>query len=151
MKPTDLIDWLLPLDDADPQEVRRHRQRLTVVACSAWLTLFLLVLPAMIVGLPLVGKVAWASDLDQKIAAAVAPVQQAANDAAQSSQDQARETKALKLQLLERDLFTAIIEKCEAKRLGTGVRVWTERLQKLKTDYATMTGYLYDEPDCSDL
>lgn len=151
MKPTDLIDWLLPPDDADPKAVRRHRQRLTIVACSAWLMLFLGVLPAMLVGLPLIGRVAWASDIDQKIAAAVAPVQQAANDAAKASQDQAKQTRALKMQLLERDIFAAITAKCEAKSRGSGVRFWTERVQQLKGEYQDLTGRAYDEPDCSDL
>lgn len=151
MKPTDLIDWMLPPEDGDAKAIHRHRQRLTIVACSAWLTLFILVLPAMIVGIPIYGRVARASDIDTVVAQAVAPVQKAANDAAKASQDQAKETKALKIQLLERDIFNAVIEKCEARRRGSGARLWTERLQQLKGAYEDLTGRQYDEPDCTDL
>lgn len=151
MKPTDLIDWLLPPDDADPMAVRQHRQRITVVACSAWLMLYLLVLPAMIFGIPIYGRVARASDIDQKIAQAVAPLQQATEDVAEASQDQARATKALRLQLLERDLVSAIVSKCEARARGVGVRFWTEQIQQLKGEYQDLSGRAYDEPDCTDL
>lgn len=151
MKPTDLIDWMLPPEDGDAKAIHRHRQRLTIVACSAWLTLFILVLPAMIVGIPIYGRVARAADIEQKIAQAVAPIQQATADVAKASQQQAQETKALKAQLLERDLFAAIVSKCEARARGAGVRFWTERIQQLKGEYQDLTGRVYDEPDCSDL
>lgn len=151
MKLLGMVDKLLPSDEANPNSVRNYRLRVALVACSAWVTLFLVVMPAFIPWIPFPIKVALASDLDQKIAAAVVPVQQAANDAARASQEQAKETKALKLQLLERDIFTAVIEKCEARRRGNGVRLWTERLQQLKSDYQDLTGRAYDEPDCTDL
>lgn len=151
MKLLGMVDRLLPSDESNPNSVRHYRLRVALVACSAWVTLFLVVVPAFIPWIPFPIKVALAADLDQKIAAAVAPIQQATADAARAQQAQASETRALKLQLLERDIFTAVIEKCEAKRRGTGVRLRTERLQKLKADYLAMIGHAYDEPDCSDL
>lgn len=111
----------------------------------------LAILSAMFVGWGNLGTLAWAKDTDQQVKDAVQPLSAQVQQMAKNIEDQAKEAKDTKAQQFARDIFAAVIEKCEAKRRGSSARAWTERIQTLKVEYQKLTGIVYAEPECEDL
>ena len=146
-----LPDKLLPSDENDPRAVRHYRLRTMLVACSAFLTVALIVLPAMFVGLPKLGQLAWSSDVRGALATEVEPLKKDIESVKKSVETATRENLRTRIWLLGNEVFKARQEQCNAIKAGSGARFWTERLMELKAEYAAIAGKEYDVPDCSEL
>jgi hypothetical protein len=120
---------LLP-DDDSPKAVRAWRIRLAIVACSSSFLIFFLVLPAMFSELPRLGSLAWAQDVDSKIA----PLQQSVND--------------IKELMLENAILSAQKNWCDAYAKGESATAWSERIRELNRQYFKIVGRAFAVPDC---
>jgi len=141
---TKLVDWLLPPDDPEPKQMRRYWLRLGLVACSSWLTMFLLVIPAHLWSLPIVGKVAFGGEVDEKIATAIEPIQEQLGKVTELAKNGAAET-------LAQSIFVATKEKCAAQSEKKSALFWTTRLIELRAKYSRLTGLEFPPLDCKDL
>jgi hypothetical protein len=145
-----LPDKLLPTDESNPGSVRRYRLRVTLVACASFLTLTFLVLPAMTIGLPRIGSVAWGSEVDDKIEQAIAPVNaQLVEIKAQLDRGQEVQKRILQGQLASqlRDLH-----RLECTTTDEMTRSRMERdIEDAQQEYRTLAGERYPLPACKDL
>src|SRR5262245_9393124 len=82
------------LDASLPKGRGRHR---TIIGIGLAATMFLtwMILAAMTTGLPLVGNIAWASDVDKKIADATKPIEQKVGQREQAAKGQTQLSTAL--------------------------------------------------------
>ena len=62
MNLAELASSLVPSDDK-PETLRSWRIRMALVACSGWLAQVFIVFPALFLGLPMIGRVAWSDEL----------------------------------------------------------------------------------------
>jgi hypothetical protein len=118
-----VFDYLVPQDDK-PETMRLWRIRIALVACGTFFIVTGFVLPAMITGLPKLGSVAWASD-----------IQGLKND-----------VNDIKIQLLSQSILAANQQKCEQEKDGKFSSYWQEQLSKLKREYWLMTGQSFELP-----
>lgn len=156
-----IIEWLqlTPKDDS-PASLKQWCQRHALaVACSLG-ALVLFVLPAMLWAVPKLGSLAWSSEIDRKIEAAVAPIRQdienikkkdiqEIKDAVKLSNDAARDIKA---SLLASSILNARRQQCDAITSGAPARYWSDRLIELKGEYRRLTGEQFDLPQtCAEI
>ena len=126
----------------------------TLVACSTFLVVFFGITPALVPGVPspILGKVAWAGEVDAKIAKAVEPLRREVEDVKKSVDAAARESKKTRIWLLGNEVFKAREKQCEAIKAGDGgTRFWTERLIELREEYLNLAGVSYQLPGCEEL
>ena len=145
-----LPDKLLPSDENDPRSVKHYRLRTALVACSSFLLVLFVVLPAMTVGLPRIGTLAWAGEVDDKIEQATAPIKaqlgQIATQLATQEQIQKR-ILAGQLAAQARDLHRL---KCTTTDDYTRARMERD-IEDAQQEYRALTGERYPLPACKDL
>ena len=146
MTPSDLLalpEKLLPGDENDPRSVKRYRIRTALVACSGFLLTVFVILPAMFVGLPKVGQIAWAGEVDDKIAAAISPLN-------------ARLTniEANQIELLRGWYSQRLRDLQAARRTATDEHVkrrMDNEIDDAQARYRGLTGERYPLPACAEL
>lgn len=98
-------DWIsdfIPDDNAPPHKMRSWRKRLALVACSNWMFTFSLLTPflvaALFFGLPILGRVVYAGELDNKIetkiSAALDPLAKEQKRLAETQEKQGRDMRS---------------------------------------------------------
>ena len=137
-----LPDKLLPGDENDPRSVKHYRLRTALVACSSFLSIVFIVLPALFVGLPKLGQVAWAGEVDDKIAKAIEPV-------LTEQRAQGEVLKEIRIDQLATKLRELHALRCQADSYGRA-RVDRE-IDPAQRKYFELTGYRYPLPACTDL
>lgn len=153
MNLTDLPDKLLPPDDADVRGLRRYRWRMTLVACGAFMTVWGVVIPALTVGLPLVGRVAWADEVDRKIEQVVGPIRQ---DFANLKRE-ANAAQAVNQRIQRRILMNQLAQQLrDLQRIrcadGQGehtVDRLDDEITAAQDEYRELTGERYPLPPCA--
>lgn len=147
----DIVSGLIPNDESDAQSLRVYRLRLALVACSAWLVVSLVLLPALFVGLPMIGQVAWSDDVKARIAESVLPIQQ---DIEALQLDIQAATAAMNAAIAEtvyQEVLQLARQRCattdarERDRLSTLIRARQVRYRQLSGDAS------YSAPTCADL
>jgi hypothetical protein len=98
------------------------------------------ILTLMFIGVPQVGKVAWAEDTEKQIQQVYVKLE----ESAELSKENAAET-------VTQSIFSATKEKCDAQAEQRGVAFWTERLIKLRSRYKELTEQEFPPIDCNDL
>lgn len=146
-----LPDKLLPTDENDPHAVKRYRLRTALVACSSFLTVLFIILPAMFIGLPKIGQLSWSSDVKGVVSTEVEPLKRDIESVKKSVETATRESLRTRIWLLGNEVFKARQEQCAAIKAGNGARFWTERLLELKAEYEAVASKEYDVPACSEL
>ena len=102
------------------------------------------ILALLFVGVPKVGIVAWADEVDQKLQSALTPIHKELEQSTSLSKETAAETVA-------QSIFSATKEKCVALKAGRSVVFWTDRLIKLRERYKELTTKEFPPIDCKDL
>lgn len=139
----ELPDKLLPPDDADPKAIKRYRLRTALVACSAFLTVGAIVLPAMFVGLPKIGQLAWAGEVDDKIAAAFSPLDRRLTSIESIQIEILRGQYSQQIRDLHRARCTSTDEHVRRRMDG--------EIDTAQAKYRNLTGERYPLPACKDL
>lgn len=152
---TDLADMLLPADEASPSALRAFRLRVSLVACAAFVLNCVVILPALFVGLPLIGRVAWANEEDahmsEKVSAAVAPVQRDIAELARKVDAQTSATNALLAEFSYRDVLQLLRRRCASTDERERDRLYKE-IQAAQQRYRNHSGDLtFSAPRCVDL
>lgn len=137
-----LPDKLLPDDENDPRSVKRYRLRVTLVACTTFLLVVFGVLPAMTVGLPRIGSIAWAAEVDDKIAKAIEPV-------LTEQRAQGEVLKEIRIDQLATKLRELHAVRCAADGTGRARLDW--EIEAAQRKYVNLAGYRYPLPACKDL
>ena len=137
----DFTDALLP-DEKNPAAMRRYRMRLALVACSAWLMLVFVVLPALFTGLPMLGQVVWAQDGDERIQEAVAPVAAQVTRLEKQIGDVDQKTDALLLSQLRAELRDTRRLQCKAIKADDPERktAYGKAMEGLQEQYKAIAG-----------
>lgn len=147
----DIVASLIPSDEGDAQSVRMYRLRLALVACSAWLAVCLLVIPALFLGLPLIGRVAWADEVGDKITRSVTPIHRELAELKREIQAATAATNAALSETIYQEVLHLSRQRCampdprERDRLATLIRARQLRYQQLSGDLT------YAPPSCADL
>jgi hypothetical protein len=111
----------------------------TLVAWGAGLGVSF-ILTLMFVGVPQLGKLAWAEDTAKQIEQVYTKLE----EATELSKENASET-------VTQSIFSATKEKCVAQEESRSVSFWTERLIKLRAKYKELTEEEFPQIDCKDL
>ena len=98
------------------------------------------ILTAMFVGVPQLGKLAWAEDTEKQFVQVYAKLE----ESTKLSKENAAET-------VTQSLFSATKEKCAAQDEGRSVGFWTDRLIRLRAKYKELTEEEFPQIDCKDL
>jgi len=152
-----LPDKLLPSDEHDPRSVKRYRLRTALVACSSFLTVLLVVLPAMFTGLPKLGQIAWAGEVDDKIAEALGPVREEIGKVADKHRAMAMDleaTRAMVRRVLIGNLAAQLrdLNRMRCAASDAAVRARAERdIEDSQQEYIGLTYERYPLPACKDL
>jgi hypothetical protein len=157
MKIIDSID-LLP-DDEDANSIRQWRIRVAQVACSVWLFTFLLLVPflvmALFTGLPRIGSVVFASELGNKIDAAVenavAPIRRDVVFVRQAVDELIEGNKKAAAAALGNVIINATRERCRAVAQGRNADAWTDRMIELRRQYKDLTNENFMPLTCADV
>lgn len=146
MKILSLSDWLLPSNEADSASVRRYRLRIALIACTAlWLVAG--VLSMIGTGLPLVGRIALAAEVDSKIAQAVGPINaQLATITAQQA-EQGEVLKQIRIDQVATKLRELRRIQCANHDEHASDRLDLE-LRRAQRDYYALTGESYRFEAC---
>lgn len=147
-----VLDRILPVDE-NPDSLRRWRVCHALVAWGG-LSLACVIATAALIGLPLIGALAWADKVDdkvdKKIEAAIAPLAKAQSEHGQQLDNIAAILKAQSVADLQRSMMLAKKEQCDARRENRSARYWTEELAKLRAKFRDLAGYDADVPtDCA--
>jgi len=105
-------------------------------------------------GLPMLGAIAWANTVDQKIQAAVNPIQSKVDKIAQQTDQIKAQQDAAELSNLRQKLFETRVAQCKARAQGKdrgGNNPYTDRMQELQSLHYNLTHSYYQAPACEDL
>jgi hypothetical protein len=138
---------LLP-DDDSPGSVRMYRIRVGLIACSAWIVLAFFVIPAMITGVPKLGQLAWAGEVDKKIEDAMLPLREDNEATNQNLKALTEQTKINQSFLIEGQLHAAQRAWCESDKKGQRAPIAAQRIDELKKQYKKLTGEHPYIPTC---
>lgn len=105
---------------------------------------------AMLFELPLVGKLAWASDVDKKIAAAVDPLKTEVQDLKSAVNEQNTISKAFLAKLAEDSLVYTFDRMCKEEPYSESWRRLNSDYVRFRSDYAKATGREYREMRCNE-
>lgn len=155
MSLADQLTDMIPDERATPEKRHRWRKRISLVGCSAWLALFVVIVPALVMlfftGAPLIGRVAYADETDtkmnKKISEAVAPLR----DSIQQIDGNLKTQGALISKLVSASTAAQIC-KTVVRRNKEGDeeerRRLAEQLRVLKIEYMHHAGVEFDVRDC---
>lgn len=144
----------IPPRDADPQKLHRWR---TFLGLSVYGLLGSagLVITAMFVGLPLMGRLAWAEEqdrkVDSKIQAAVAPIERKVDELASKVDAQNQISKAFLAKVAEDSLVDTFAKMCKLEPFSEEWRKLNSDYQRFRDSYETATGRTYRELACRDI
>lgn len=151
------IDTLLP-KESDPESMRLYRLRVAIVACSAWCTLFLVVIPAMTSGLPLIGRIAWETKVDEKIQKVMVDSSSYTVLDVQRGEDLKKQVEILSVIVrddradrIEQGVFNAKLQQCQAVQEKRSAIFWTEQLRLLLAQYRRIMNKDIEVPTCQEL
>lgn len=146
MSLANLLEYLMPADDS-PTAIRNYRLRMGLVACSAWLGLYLVIFQALLWPVPFIGQIARASEVDDKIKDAMQPVQaQLGQITTQIAQQDATLT-AIRVDQIEtklRDLQRLLCEDGDDRARGALER----EIEAAQREHRKLTGERYPLPVC---
>lgn len=141
---------LLPKDDS-PESIRNWQLRVALVACSSWIMLYFVIIPAALTGVPRLGALAWARDVDQKVQEAIAPINDKIDRLEMAVTDQTETSNALLLELTEKTLTEMNRRRCSAPTTEDR-DYWQSQMNKLKPRYLRYSGGIsYEQRSCADL
>ncbi len=147
----DFLNWLIPDSHATPRAQRMYRLRVALVACASFMLVYGFIIPAMFIGFPVLGQLAWANELNTKVAQAVRPIEQKVT---------AIEGKVDKLDLIVRQQLavTLATQIREAKRRWCTMSPNSQERDRTQTDidrlqeeYAGLRGQPYNVLPCTEL
>lgn len=151
------IDSLLPKED-DLDSVRRYRLRVAVVACSAWCTVMLGIIPVLTVGLPLIGRIAWEAEVDKKIQKVIVNSDSYTVLDVRRGEDLQKEVERLativrddRADRIEQSVFNAKLQQCQAVQQRRSAIFWTEQLRLLLAQYRRIMQKEILVPSCAEL
>lgn len=150
----EILDNLIPPADANADRLQRWRLRLALVACSAFLGMLTLVM-ALTSGLPLVGSVAWADDVeksaDEKIAAVAGPIQRRLETLERAVESQTRATNSLLASLAASQVRALAARLCRETDLAERERIEQE-IDRYRSEFSQYSGGREARiPPCRDL
>lgn len=109
-------------------------------------------------GLPMLGSIAWAQTVDQKIQAAVNPIQSKVDKIAQQTDQIKAQQDARALTDLRQKLFETRVAQCKARAQGKdrktdapGSNPYSDRMRELQEQHFSLTRSYYQVPGCEDL
>lgn len=103
-------------------------------------------------GLPMLGSVAWASGTEQKINAAVAPIQTKVDAIEQQTRQIKEQQDEQKLADLRQKLFETRLAQCKARGKGEEIgNPYSIRMAELQNIHFSLTRTYYVPSDCADL
>lgn len=151
----DLANGVIPTDDSDQRALRAWRVRIAIIACAAFLLVVSLILPALFVGLPNMGRVAWATavaaETDDKISKAVQPLQKDIADLRVEVKAQTAATNAVLAEIAYREVFELTRRRCKSADEPERDRLWRDILANAAR-YRQYSGIAeFDPPRCTDL
>jgi hypothetical protein len=103
---------------------------------------------AMVTGLPLVGQVAWANGVDQKIAAAVKPIEDKVGTLEKAVTDQNAISKAFLARMAEDAIVDTFQRMCRETQYSLEWRKLNSDYVRFRADYARAAGREYVELRC---
>lgn len=149
---TQWVTDFIPDDASTPAVKRNWRKRVALVACSAWLYVFLVITPVLFTGAPLIGRVAYANEtdriIDSKIAAAVSPIQKSV----EALDGKVNESNALLTELVVESLPRQICRqhsRREKERDAEERRRIGVLIKELMAKYEKHTTFEFDIKDCT--
>lgn len=154
------FEWIHVLpDESNVEQIRQWRVRIALVACSVWLFVFLLLTPlltsAFFVGLPRVGSVVWASELDDKVDKSVrktiSPIVQDVAEVKAAVHELTKASNVSAAAALGNTIIQATREKCKATTQGRPGDAWADRILELRQQYRVLTGERFDALTCEDV
>lgn len=125
--------------------------RVAFVACSSWALTAFVVLPLMFTGVPPMGQLAWANDVQDRIDQAVAPLTQDLKAIKDKLDAQDRRSKELQILDLRQKVFETRVAQCKSRKFYDGNNPYTARLKALVDDLEDLTNRQYRPPLCEDL
>ncbi len=144
-----LLDFIRPPDDADARTIKRWRWNVALTLLAFWAMAFLAFASPW--------KFARAGDIDDKVKAAVEPIQQQVATVGRKVDEIAADltdTKELLIRKLtvelEREILEAKRRQCKAQTIDTVEYFRKQVIEKLD-DYRSLTKREYDVPGCAEV
>lgn len=148
------IDHFLPDDDSQ-KSVRKYRLMIAGTSYSVWTFVFAILVPFLItafwVGFPDRGTVVWASEIDKKVADAVAPIHKDVADIKVAVQALTEANKRSAAAALGQTIITATRDRCRAIAAGRSADALADRILDLRREYKNLTGEHFQPLTCSDV
>jgi hypothetical protein len=150
----DILDRVIPPADANPERLHIWRLRLALVACGGFLGMLVIGM-ALTTGLPLVGSVAWADNVektsDRRIAAVAAPIQRRLETLERAVEDQTRATNSLLASLAASQVRALAGRLCKETDLAERERLEQE-IDRYRAQFSQYSGgHEARIPRCRDL
>lgn len=123
---------------------RMHHAIITLTGAVA------LIVGALFTGLPLVGQVAWAAEVDKKIAAAVEPISKKVDTLENAVSEQNAISKAFLAKLAADSLVDTLLRMCTLPENSPEWRRLNQDYERFRADYAKAAGREYRELRCPD-
>lgn len=146
-----IIDYMVPDFSASPAAQRLYRIRIAAVACASFAITNFVVLPAMFLGLPMLGQLAWANDQNTKVAQALVPLEKrftALEGKVDSLDSVVRQQWAFSLAT---QIKEARAVWCTAPA-GSNTRTCAQDdIDRLQSEYQSLKGDRYPVAPCSEL
>jgi hypothetical protein len=145
-----VVDSMIP-KSTDEEELRSWRTRVALVACSAWLFLFLILVPLIFIGVPPFGSLAWSEDVERQIQKAIEPIQADVTDIKRKVENQEEVEKRRQIRDLKQKIFETRVAQCKAKADQIEGNPYSQRLSDLQDEYSALTGRFLTLSECEDL
>lgn len=140
----------------DNTDEARKKWRKTVGLLVLGLTLFCsaIVVPVLFTGLPVIGQVAWANDvdatIDKKVTAAVAPISEQVTKLQAAVDQQGKSAKALLARLSGEQIDTLAKRRCKSSDIEEREYLSRE-INRLRDEFEETQGRRYRELTCDQL
>ena len=143
----DLYDRLFPPDDPKSQ----RKWRATIGNAIFGLLLFAVFTTwAMIWDIPKLGSLAWAGDVDKKVASAVLPVESRVTRVERTVAETAQTTKLL-LARLSMDQIDQLVKRRCKSRDEDEIAYLSREVRRYQDDYRVNRGEIYNAPTCEEV
>lgn len=153
-----------PLDNGESKGDRAYQSQVYEVRVRGWqwrinhtvLSIvgfcFILMMALSPTGLPMLGAIAWANPIEQKIQTAITPIQKKMEEISQQTQAIKDQQDEKDLADLRQKLFETRIAQCKARALKRGeAGPYTQRMGELQALHYKLTKTYYTPADCEDL
>ena len=144
---------LVPSDGTEGLALQKWRLYIGLSSYCHWM--FVVAVSALLsVGVPPIGQLAWANDverkMDTKIAAAVRPIEEKVAELAEQSKAQNAISNAFLARLAEDSIIETLKRMCDEQLYSPEWRRLNSDYSRFRADYARATGREYRELGCSD-